>query len=192
MGADMTDGATTGRQDAPGQISAGQARAVWNGQGAPELPPGFTEAEAYQHLDSWQDAPDPARLPPGLLPLLPWLRWQLAVRPAGRDWEHSREIAAQVRAGLDEHNRTWLHDPDASQLDFTLCVAVTGGSPDEGEKLWGIVVGGSSSAKSEDIRMVFGVADAKLSDLTAAGLISWMTTGKSMKRTGLLTPMPRS
>jgi hypothetical protein len=50
-------------------------------------------------------------------------------------------------------------------------VAVAGGTAEDGEKLWGILVSGSSSAKSEVSRMVFGVADARLSDLTAAGLV---------------------
>jgi hypothetical protein len=98
----------------------------------------------------------------------------------------ARQLAAQARRELHEHNQGWLHDADVNQLDFTLCVAVTGGSTENDEKLWGIIVGGSSSAKSEDIKMVAGTADARLSDLTAAGLISWMGTGKNMKPTGLL------
>jgi hypothetical protein len=98
--------------------------------------------------------------------------------------------AAQARHELHEHNQGWLHDADVNQLDFTLCVAITGGSAEDDEKPWGIVVGGSSSAKSEDLKMVFGTADARLSDLTAAGLISWMGTGKNMKRTGLLPRLP--
>jgi hypothetical protein len=108
-------------------------------------------------------------------------------RPGSPD---SSARAGRARAELDEHNRSWLHDPDVNQLDFALCVAVAAGSAEDGEKLWGIIVGGSSSAKSEDIRMVFGTADARLGDLTAAGLISWMGAGKNMKTTGLLTRLP--
>lgn len=110
--------------------------------------------------------------------------------PGGTDLQQARELAKQARMALHEHNKGWLHDADSSQLDFTLCVAITGGSTDDGEKLWGIVVGGSSSAKSEDIRMVFGVADARLSDLTAAGVISWAGTGRNMQPTGLLGRLP--
>jgi hypothetical protein len=110
--------------------------------------------------------------------------------PRGTDWRASIDLAAQARCELGTHNRSWLHDADRDQLDFTLCVAITGASTEDGEKLWGIVVGGSSSAKSEDIRMVFGVADARLSDLTAAGLLSWTGTGKNVKVTGLLTRLP--
>jgi hypothetical protein len=123
------------------------------------------------------------------------LQWAAATLPqpapqvtAGPD--QAREMARQARMELDEHNATWLHDADRYQLDFCLCVAITGGSTEDGEKLWGIVVGGSSSAKSEDIRMVFPVCDAKLSDLTAAGVISWTGTGKQLKVGGLLSRLP--
>ena len=110
--------------------------------------------------------------------------------PGGTDPQAAIQAAAVARAELHQHISGWLHGHDVNQMDFILCVAITGGSTEQGEKLWGIVVGGSSSAKSEDIRMVFGVADARLSDLTAAGLISWMGTGKSMKATGLLMRIP--
>ena len=100
------------------------------------------------------------------------------------------DAARACRAELDAHNRSWLHEPDADQLDFTLCVAVTAKARGSGEKLWGIVVGGSSSAKSEDLRMVFKVADARLGDLTAAGLISWMGSGEKLRVTGLLKRIP--
>jgi hypothetical protein len=112
------------------------------------------------------------------------------VHPGGSAWQQYVQLAKQARWQLHQHNKSWLYDPDVNQLDFTLCVAVTGGAAEDGEKLWGIVVGGSSSAKSEDIKMVFGVADARLSDLTAAGLMSWMGSGKNMKVTGLLTRLP--
>lgn len=113
------------------------------------------------------------------------------VQDAQTPWQQHLTLAFQKRCELHQHNRAWLHDADVNQLDFTLCVAITGGSTEDGEKLWGIIVGGSSSAKSEDIRMVFGVADARLSDLTAAGLISWMGADrKNAKVTGLLTRIP--
>ena len=67
-------------------------------------------------------------------------------------------------------------------------MAITAGTAAESEKLWGIVVGVSSSGKSEDIKMIFGVADARVSDLTAAGLISWIGADKkNAKTSGLLT-----
>ena len=110
---------------------------------------------------------------------------------AAPTWQQHHALAYQKRCELHQHNRAWLHDADVNQLDFALCVAITGGSTEDGEELWGIIVGGSSSAKSEDIRMVFGVADARLSDLTAAGLISWMGADrKNAKVTGLLTRIP--
>ena len=119
-------------------------------------------------------------------------QWAAANTPgaAATDPAVSARMAAQARHELDQHNRKWLYDADVYQLDFILCVAITAASTEDGEKLWGIVVGGSSSAKSEDIKMVFGVADARLGDLTAAGLLSWMGTGKNIRTTGLLKHLP--
>ena len=107
--------------------------------------------------------------------------------PGGTDWTENVKQARQAREALREHCRDWLHGHDENQLDFILSVAITAGSATESEKLWGIVVGVSSSGKSEDIKMIFGVADARVSDLTAAGLISWIGADKkNAKVTGLL------
>ena len=108
--------------------------------------------------------------------------------PGGTDWRDNVRLAGEAREALRGHCRDWLHGHDETQLDFILCVAVTAGSAAESEKLWGIVVGVSSSGKSEDIKMIFGVADARVSDLTAAGLLSWIGADKkNAKKTGLLT-----
>ncbi len=111
--------------------------------------------------------------------------------PGGTDWKENVKQAGKAREALREHCRAWLHGHDETQLDFILAVAITAGGAEEGEKLWGIVVGVSSSGKSEDEKMVFGVADARLSDLTAAGLLSWIGADKkNAKVTGLLTRLP--
>ena len=120
-------------------------------------------------------------------------QWAAANTPgaAATDPAVSAQMAArEARLELDRHNSTWLYGHDIYQLDFILCVAIAGGSTEDGERLWGIVVNASSSAKSEGIKMLFGVADTRLSDLTAAGLISWIGTGKNMRVTGLLTKLP--
>ena len=108
--------------------------------------------------------------------------------PGGTDWTENVRAAGKAREDLREHCRDWLHGHDENQLDFILAVAITAGTAAESEKLWGIVVGVSSSGKSEDIKMIFGVADARVSDLTAAGLISWIGADKkNAKTSGLLT-----
>lgn len=114
---------------------------------------------------------------------------QGAPQPGG-DPQSAQMAAREARLELDRHNSTWLYGHDINQLDFILCVAIAGGSTEDGERLWGIVVNASSSAKSEGIKMLFGVANKRLSDLTAAGLISWIGTGKNMRVTGLLTKLP--
>ncbi len=64
--------------------------------------------------------------------------------------DSSAQMAASTaRQELHEHNKTWLHDPDVNQLDFILCVAIAGGSAEDGEKLWGIVVSASSQPLSQ-------------------------------------------
>src|SRR4051812_45124357 len=54
-----------------------------------------------------------------------------------------------------------------------------------------MLVGAPSSGKSEAIRLLDELADAKVDELTRAGLLGWSVGGgKSMKRSGILTKIP--
>lgn len=80
--------------------------------------------------------------------------------------------------------RRYLYLPDPDYIYFTLAVAVSARL--EGDPLWGLLVGAPSSGKTEAIRVFDDVADEHLSDISAAGLMSW-TPGKRARKTGLLT-----
>jgi 5S rRNA maturation endonuclease (ribonuclease M5) len=79
--------------------------------------------------------------------------------------------------------QSYLHLDDQGYVWFSLAVAVSGFAFD-GEPLWGMLVGPSSSGKTEAIRMLGNVAGF-IDDLTASSLMSW-TKGKDPKPTGVL------
>jgi hypothetical protein len=84
--------------------------------------------------------------------------------------------------------RAYTHLEDTAYIYFGLAVAVAsrlaGGDP-----LWGLVVGGPSSGKTEMIRALVRAEDDHLDEVTAAGLLSW-TSGKNPRATGVLTRLP--
>jgi 5S rRNA maturation endonuclease (ribonuclease M5) len=83
--------------------------------------------------------------------------------------------------------QSYLHLDDQGYVWFSLAVAVSGYAFD-GEPLWGMLVGPSSSGKTEAIRMLGNVAGF-IDDLTASALMSW-TKGKDPQPTGVLYRVP--
>ena len=59
----------------------------------------------------------------------------------------------------------------------------------EEEPLWMILVGASGGGKTEAIKLLAGVAEGRVDELTRAGLLSW-APGKRPKPVGLLTRIP--
>ncbi len=80
--------------------------------------------------------------------------------------------------------RGYLVLPDTSHILFVLAVAVSNWG--KGDPLWGMLIGPPGSGKTEAIRLLDGVVDASVSDVTAAGLLSY-TGGKNPRVTGLLS-----
>jgi hypothetical protein len=98
---------------------------------------------------------------------------------------------AAVEGVLESVRRYMLLDPgEADYVIVALAVAVSKALTDE-EPLWALLIGPPSSGKTEAIRLLDGLADASVDDLTRAGLLSWETRGKGARRTGLLAKLPR-
>lgn len=93
------------------------------------------------------------------------------------------ELLQDVLAAL----RLYCHLEEDQAVFFTLALAAA--SRREGSQLWGLLVGASSSGKTELISLVEGWADASVNELTEAGLHSW-TKHKPPRATGLLTRVP--
>ena len=86
------------------------------------------------------------------------------------------------------HLKTWLVGDDPSATYFTAAVAVAAVEED-GEPLWGMLVGPPSSAKTEHVRALDDVADDRLDEVTSAALLSW-SKGKKPHPVGVLTRIP--
>ncbi len=67
--------------------------------------------------------------------------------------------------------QSYLHLDDTDALLAAMATAVSTADADR-DPLWLMIVGPSSGSKSENIRMLEGVADSKQSDLTLAGLLT--------------------
>jgi hypothetical protein len=80
--------------------------------------------------------------------------------------------------------RTWQHLPDPTHVIATLATAATRNA--DGEPCWLLMVASPSSGKTETARLLDDVADARLNEVTAAGLLSW-SKGKTVKASGILT-----
>lgn len=76
--------------------------------------------------------------------------------------------------------RRYCHVPDADHALFALAVATV--ADRDGPPLWGLIVGPPSCGKTEVIRALDDVADGRLDEVTAAGLLSW-TGGKRPRPT---------
>jgi|GEM_PF-1949570 len=87
------------------------------------------------------------------------------------------------------HARTFLDLPDPSALIAACAAASTRDLPDD--PCWLLIVGPASSGKTEAVRVLDTVADARLDDVSAAGLLSWKA-GKKPRPVGILTEVPTS
>jgi hypothetical protein len=67
--------------------------------------------------------------------------------------------------------QSYLHLDDTDALLAAMATAVSTADADR-DPLWLMIVGPSSGSKTENIRMLEGVADSKQSDLTLAGLLT--------------------
>lgn len=77
----------------------------------------------------------------------------------------------------------YVHLDDPGHVWFALAVAVSAAL--DGDPLWGMLVGPSSSGKTEAVRALDGLAEP-VDELTAPALLSW-THGKLPRPTGVLT-----
>jgi hypothetical protein len=81
--------------------------------------------------------------------------------------------------------RTWQHLPDPAHIIATLAAAATRNAT--GEPCWLLMVAPPSSGKTETARLLDDTTDARLNEVTAAGLLSWSKgKAKTVKPTGIL------
>lgn len=108
---------------------------------------------------------------------------RLEVVPGGARTATIERVLADVRAYLD------VAKSETAFLLAALVIAVSKQLVRE-EPLWAMLVGAPSSGKSEAVRLLDGLADLRVDELTRAGLLSWGTGGKKAKRSGILTRIP--
>ncbi|QOK24142.1 helix-turn-helix transcriptional regulator [Janibacter indicus] len=89
---------------------------------------------------------------------------------------------AELLAGL----REWQHLPDPMHVIAALAAAAT--RHETGEATWLLMVAAPSSGKTEAVRLLDTAADARLDEITPAGLLGW-SKGKSVKPSGVLARM---
>jgi hypothetical protein len=80
--------------------------------------------------------------------------------------------------------RTWQHLPDPTHVIAALATAATKNA--DGEPCWLLLVAPPSSGKTEAVRLLDDIANARLNEVTAAGLLSW-SKGKNVKPSGILS-----
>ena len=80
--------------------------------------------------------------------------------------------------------REWQHLPDPTHVVATLAAAAT--RHGEGEPCWLLLVAPPSSGKTEAVRILDDAADARLDEVTAAGLLGW-SKAKTAVPSGVLT-----
>ena len=97
----------------------------------------------------------------------------------------STALAASVRpvSELLELLAQYVQLDDPGHIWFTLAVAVSAAL--DGDPLWGMLIGPSSSGKTEAVRALDQLAEP-VDELTAPALLSW-TQGKTRRPTGVLT-----
>lgn len=83
--------------------------------------------------------------------------------------------------------REYLHLPDPTPYFFAAAVAVT--TALSGPPLWGLLVGASSTGKTESIDALQDVADERVDRVTEAALLAW-SKGKKPTPTGILSRHP--
>lgn len=105
--------------------------------------------------------------------------------PYGRDYPDG-EVTGPAGIGLGafiDSLRGWLDLPDPAHVTLTMAVAATRNL--DGEAAWLLIVAAPSSGKTETVRLLDDVADGKLNEVTAAGLLGW-SKGKVATPTGVL------
>lgn len=98
---------------------------------------------------------------------------------------------AELRCQLVTALRKWLHVNDFAPFWIALGAAVTAVDDDDQEPVWIQVVGASSSGKTEVVRLLKGVQEEQLDEVTPGGLLTWGKIGKVPKPTGLLPRVTR-
>lgn len=98
----------------------------------------------------------------------------------GEDPSRARALLGEMLTGL----RQWQHLPDPTHVVASLAVAATRHA--DGEPCWLLMVAPPSSGKTEAVRVLDDAADARLDEVTAAGLLGW-SKGKDVRPTGVLT-----
>jgi hypothetical protein len=82
--------------------------------------------------------------------------------------------------------RTWQDLPDPAHVVAALATAATRNA--DGEPCWLLLVAPPSSGKTETARLLDNIVDARLNEVTAAGLLSWSKgKAKTVRPTGILT-----
>lgn len=102
-----------------------------------------------------------------------------AAPPSGTSGANLRALG-RLLANL----REWQHIPDPTHVVATLAAAAT--RHGEGEPCWLLLVAPPSSGKTEAVRILDDAADARLDEVTAAGLLGW-TKAKTAVPSGVLT-----
>jgi hypothetical protein len=91
-------------------------------------------------------------------------------KPAADD-ETTTDQRLEGLAQLLTPPRTWQHLPDPAHVIAALAVAATRNA--DGEPGWLLLVAPPSSGKTETARLLDDIVDARLNEVTAAGLLSW-------------------
>lgn len=84
---------------------------------------------------------------------------------------------------LVDELRQWQHLPDPTHVVVALAAAA--GRSEDGEPCWLLLVAPPSSGKTEAVRLLDETADARLDEVTPAGLLGW-TKGKTVRPSGVL------
>jgi hypothetical protein len=150
---------------------------------------------AHPHVGRPCDAACCANTPPWMAstaPAAPPGRAGSSHGPAGAASDAPAEEASGPPASADwsglvgellELLAHYVHLDDPGHVWFALAVAVSAAL--DGDPLWGMLIGPSSSGKTEAIRALDGLAEP-VDELTAPALLSW-THGRKPRPTGVLT-----
>jgi hypothetical protein len=94
------------------------------------------------------------------------------------------EDRCQLLAELLDGLREWQDLPDPTHVIASLATAAT--VDEGGEACWLLMVAPPSSGKTEAVRLLDDAADARLDEVTSAGLLGW-SKGKTARPTGVLS-----
>ena len=144
------------------------------------------DAAGCANAPSWMGTwPQTANGQPPIRPLLPSAAAAAAAaasHPNGHPTGTSAGWSGPV-AELLELLATYVHLDDPGHVWFALAVAASAAL--DGDPLWGMLIGPSSSGKTEAIRALDTLAEP-IDEITAPALLSW-THGRKPQPTGVLT-----